>query len=314
MDDHTTTLTGLHELQPADWADRLERLPTEDAREILNGLPAPKVAAILSELPSKEAARLLEEFPEDQIVAWLQMLPSHVAADLADSFPASRRKDLLAALPPDQSAAVMALLRYPSDSAGGIMDNRFIAMRADQTVEACLAELRASPRQRTDDVLYVYVTDDARRLVGVVSLRELVFAPAERRLSEIMNQEVRFLRVTDDQEEIARQLRIPMKADTCSNPYRTPFRSCRTVVGAKRRSEGVIKRCPTGVKVSPQFWCSFGAPPRGDDWTFNPRASSRRLFGRAVSGGNGLSNSSSRCRRSLRVTDSFARPNRRACD
>jgi Mg/Co/Ni transporter MgtE len=98
MDDHTTTLTGLHELQPADWADRLERLPTEDAREILNGLPAPKVAAILSELPSKEAARLLEEFPEDQIVAWLQMLPSHVAADLADSFPASRRKDLLAAL------------------------------------------------------------------------------------------------------------------------------------------------------------------------------------------------------------------------
>jgi magnesium transporter len=206
MKDHTTTLTGLYELQPADWADRLERLPAEDAREILNGLPAPKIAAILSELPSKEAARLLEGFPEDQIVAWLQMLPSHVAADLADSFPASRRKDLLAALPPDQSAAVMALLRYPSDSAGGIMDNRFIAMRADQTVEACLTELRASPRQRTDDVLYVYVTDDARRLVGVVSLRELVFAPAERRLSEIMNQEVRFLRVTDDQEEIARQL------------------------------------------------------------------------------------------------------------
>jgi hypothetical protein len=109
-------------------------------------------------------------------------------------------------------------------------------------------------------------------------------------------------------------LRIPMKADTCSNPYRTPFRSCRTVVGAKRRSEGVINGCPTGVKFLPQFWCSFGAPPRGDDWTFNPRASSRRLFGRAVSGGNGLSNSSSRCRRSLRVTDSLVRPNRRACD
>ena len=206
MKDATTNLSGLHELKAADWADRLERLPAEDAREILNGLPAPKVAAILSELPSKEAARLLEGFPEDRIVAWLQMLPSHVAADLADSFPASRRKDLLAALPPDQSAAVMALLRYPSDSAGGIMDNRFIAVRADQTVEACLGELRASPRQRTDDVLYIYVTDDARRLVGVVSLRELVFAPAERRLSEIMNQEVRFLRVTDDQEEIARQL------------------------------------------------------------------------------------------------------------
>jgi len=206
MKDDITNLSVLHESQAADWADRLERLPAEDAQEILIGLPVPKVAAILSELPAREAARLLEGFPQERIVVWLQMLPSHVAADLADCFPASRRKDLLAALPPEQSAAVTALLRYPSDSAGGIMDNRFIAMRADQTVEACLAELRAGPRQRTDDLLYVYVTDDARRLVGVVSLRELVFTPAERRLSEIMNQKVRFLRVADDQEEIARQI------------------------------------------------------------------------------------------------------------
>src|ERR1017187_9478605 len=109
-------------------------------------------------------------------------------------------------------------------------------------------------------------------------------------------------------------LRIPLKADTCSNPYRTPFRACRTVVGAKRRSEGVINGCPTGVKVLPPVSCGFGAPPRGDDWIVNSRVPSRRLFGRAVSGGNGLSNSSSRSRRSLRVTDSPARPNRRASD
>jgi len=83
-------------------------------------------------------------------------------------------------------------------------------------------------------------------------------------------------------------LRIPMKADTCSNPYRTPFRSCRTVVGAKRRSEGVIKGCPIGVKVLPPFSCSFGAPPRGDDAATTPWALSRRLFGRAVSGGTVL--------------------------
>jgi serpin B len=50
-------------------------------------------------------------------------------------------------------------------------------------------------------------------------------------------------------------VRIPMKADTCSNPYRTPFRACRTVVGAKRRSEGVINGCSTGVKVLPLVSC-----------------------------------------------------------
>jgi hypothetical protein len=116
------------------------------------------------------------------------------------------------------------------------------------------------------------------------------------------------------EKESPAQLRTLTMSDTCSNPYRTPFQSCRTVVGAKRRSEGVIKGCPTGVKVLRQFWCSFGAPLRGDVLTVNLMASSRRLFGRAVSGGNELSNCSSRCRRSLRVTDSPARPNRRVCD
>ena len=98
MKDDTTNLRGSQELKAADWADRLERLSAEDAREILNGLPATMVAAILSELPSKEAARLLEGFPQDRIVAWVQMLPSPVAADLAESFPASRWNALLAAL------------------------------------------------------------------------------------------------------------------------------------------------------------------------------------------------------------------------
>ncbi len=180
MKDNTTNSSGPHELQPADWADRLERLPPEAARAMLNQLPAPKVAAILSEFPSKDAAPLLEQFPNDKIVAWFQLLPAPVAADLADGFPALRRKDLLAALSPDQAAAVMALLRYPSDSAGGIMDNRFIAVRVDQTVEECLAGLRARPEQRTDDVLYIYVTDDLQRLIGVISLRELVFSAAGR--------------------------------------------------------------------------------------------------------------------------------------
>ncbi len=206
MKDETINLHNIHELHPADLADRLERLPSNAAREVLQQLPPVDGAAILAELETVKAARLLEGFTGGQIVAWLRLLPSHMIADLLFALPVTRREGVVAALPPDQSAAVTALLRHLPDSAGGIMDNRFIAVRADKTVEECLAGLRASPEQRTDDVLYIYVTDDAERLVGVVSLRDLVFAPAERRLSEIMNREVRFLRINDDQEEIARQI------------------------------------------------------------------------------------------------------------
>lgn len=192
--------------QPVDWADRLERLPARAAQEILSGLPTAESSRILAELPPADANRLLDGCSTEQFTTWMQLLPAHVAVDLVRDWPAGRREAVLAALPADHARSINALLSYPPDSAGGVMDNRFLAVREEQSVEACLAELRACPPQRTDDVLYIYVTDDARRLVGVVSLRQLVFASAERRVGEIMNRAVRFLRATDDQEEISRQV------------------------------------------------------------------------------------------------------------
>ena len=206
MKDDTINLPSLDRLHPADLADRLERLPADEAREFLRQLPPAEGALILAELEPPKPARLLEDFTGGEIATWLRLLPPHTNADLVFALPVARRKEVLAALPPDQTAAVTALLRYLPDSAGGIMDSRFIAVPSDKTAEECLAVLRASTEQRTADVLYIYVINEDQRLVGVVSLRDLVFAPAERRLSEIMNREVHFLRVTDDQEEIARQI------------------------------------------------------------------------------------------------------------
>jgi magnesium transporter len=206
MRDETFNFRNEHGLHPSDLADRLERLPLDAAREVLQQLPPAQGALILAELETPKSANLLEEFTTAQIVSWLRFLPPHMIADLVLALPPERRTEVLAALPPEQSREATALLRYSPDSAGGIMDNRFIALRSDKTVEECLAGLRVSSEKRVDDVLYIYVTDDSERLVGVVALRDLVFAPVERHISEIMNREVRFLRVSDDQEEIARQI------------------------------------------------------------------------------------------------------------
>ena len=206
MRDETFDFRSESGLHPSDLADRLERLPLDTAREILQQLPPSQGALILSELEAPKSANLLEEFTAAQIVSWLRFLPPHMIADLVLALPPGRRTEVLTALPPEQSRETTALLRYSPDSAGGIMDNRFIALRSDKTVEESLAALRASSEKRVDDVLYIYVTDDADRLVGVVALRDLVFAPVDRRISEIMNRGVRFLRVDDDQEEIARQI------------------------------------------------------------------------------------------------------------
>jgi magnesium transporter len=95
---------------------------------------------------------------------------------------------------------------YPVDSAGGIMSSRFIALRDDMTVEQVRELLRArAQEERAEDIAYLYVTDASQRLVGIVSLRDLVFRRAERRISEVMNRDVKCVRVTDDQEAVARQ-------------------------------------------------------------------------------------------------------------
>ncbi len=206
MRDDTIDLQEVRSLPPAELADQLERWSATDTQEILPQLSGEEVAAVLAELDAEQASRLLPSFTDEQVTTWLRLLPPHVTADLVATLPTERQEHLLAGLPVAQSAAVAALLRYPPDSAGGIMDSRFIAVRADQTVDQCLAHLRASQAQHADQISYIYVVDDAHRLVGVVSLRSLVFGPREQRLVEIMNREVRFLRASDDQEKVAQEM------------------------------------------------------------------------------------------------------------
>lgn len=206
MKEDTLTLDDLVNREPADIASHLERLPPEAAQDLLRQLPPDLVGSILKELEPRNAASLIEAFTPDQIITWMQGVPPNVAADLVMELPGAFREPILKGLPAEKAGAVAALLRYPPDSAGGIMDNRFIAVRSDETVEHFLTRLRTAPPVRTGDVAYIYVTDESQRLIGVVSLRDLVFASPHRRIGDIMNPEVHFLRTSDDQEEIARQI------------------------------------------------------------------------------------------------------------
>ena len=185
-------------------AERLERLPEDEAQAEFRQLTSAQAAAVLAELETADAADLIDRLPDDRVAACLEQLPGTVATDLIGHLPEQRRTHILSLLPPEKAAAVSTLLRYAPESAGGIMDNRFLAVRADETTEESLARIRTAPVRPTEDVAYIYVTDAEQKLVGVVSLRVLVVSPPHRRVREIMNPDVRFLRVTDDQEEIAR--------------------------------------------------------------------------------------------------------------
>ncbi len=193
-------------LHPADLADRLQRLSLEEAQLLLPDLPPTLAASALGELDHERQHELLKVLPAGKLVPLLSQLPPNIVADLVPALPPLVRRATLDALPAEHQQRVQALLRYAPDTAGGLMSDRFIALRQDMTVEQARELLRAHAREeRTEDVAYLYVTDADRRLVGIVSLRDLVFRRSERRISEIMNPDVKFVRVTDDQETVARQ-------------------------------------------------------------------------------------------------------------
>jgi magnesium transporter len=189
---------------PADLADELQRLSPAEAQARLRSLPRADAAAVVQELDDELRPALLEGLPESELRELLGNLPHNEAADLIGGLPQERQDNLLDQLPRQHQQDVARLLEYPHDTAGGIMADEFIALRADQTVAECLIFLREKMEEKSDSISYLYVTDVVGNLVGIVSLRDLVFGKSDRRIAELMNRDVKAVSVEDDQEKIAR--------------------------------------------------------------------------------------------------------------
>ncbi len=193
-------LTGLH---PADIADRLQRLPVDEALAALRQLSKVDAAAVLAELDEELRPRLIEGLSSPELAGIISQLDHHAAADVVAELPEERRPEVMAGLPTEEKAKVNTLLIYPPDTAGGIMSDQFIRLRTDQTVDECLALLQGRADESEGGISYLYVADNAGRLVGIVSMRDLVFRGRQRTIGDIMNREVKHLSVDDDQEKIA---------------------------------------------------------------------------------------------------------------
>ena len=188
---------------PADLADHLERLPAEEGTQAFRTLPEEKAAAVLGEVEEGARPELIEGLTSDELARVVREMPHDRAADVLADIPADKRGEVLGQLPHDDRRQVSALMKYPADTAGGIMTDQFITVDADATVEATLRQLREHGEEwRSDAISYLYVADKSGKLVGVVPLREMVFRRPDRHVSDVMRREVQHVWVDDDQEKI----------------------------------------------------------------------------------------------------------------
>jgi len=202
-DDLLGAIRLIESLQPADQADLMEELEASEQVALFSMLSQVKSADVLEEMEDKDAADLAELLSSDQLAEILNEMENDEAADILGDMPPQKATDALRKM--DEPDNVISLMRYPDDTAGGLMTRAVISLRPDWEAERALAEIR-KVGPTSDSTYYLFVVDDDEQLLGVIGLRDLVTAPVDLPISERMVKDIVAVLVTTDQEECARTL------------------------------------------------------------------------------------------------------------
>ncbi len=193
----------LRRLHPADIVDILRDLPSADRVLAFRVLDKAKLAWVFSLFEPEEQEELLKLFTEQKVKEILLEMDPDDRAQLLEELPANVVKKLLALLPHDEKEVTNLILNYPDDSAGRLITTDYVALRADKTAAQAIEYIRETGPDK--ETIYVcYVIDNTRKLIGVVSLRELILAQPSKKVGDIMNTIFSYVKTTDDQEVAAK--------------------------------------------------------------------------------------------------------------
>jgi magnesium transporter len=193
----------VHEAHPRTVADCVSDLEPVERWRVLAALQLDARAAVVAELEPSVQDELVDQADRRDVAAILERMPPDDRADLIGRLTERAREELLPLLTKAAREDVRRLLAQTPGTVGAIMSTDFAALRPDMTVADALAELRVqAPRKET--IYYAYVTDEAGRLIGFVSLKDLILAPPTARVAEVMHEDVLRVAAGDAEESAAR--------------------------------------------------------------------------------------------------------------
>jgi magnesium transporter len=190
-------------VQPADIADAIEGLPETMQALAFRLLSKDEAIEVYENLDSSVQQTLIEDFKRQDVQDIVDKMSPDDRARLFDELPAKVVRRLLTQLSPQERQATALLLGYEADTAGRIMTPEYLALKEGWTISRALEHIR-NRAEMSETVYYLFVTDVARRLTGILSLRHLVVARPEQTIGEIMTREVVSIQTDTDQEEVAR--------------------------------------------------------------------------------------------------------------
>ncbi|OGD15569.1 magnesium transporter [Candidatus Atribacteria bacterium RBG_19FT_COMBO_35_14] len=194
----------IFDLYPTEFVEVTHYLPLEQTVEIFKLIKDDeKIAELLSELNSELQANIMDALGKEKASDILEEMDTDEAADFLGEITPRESRELLDLMPKEEAKEIEELLKYKENTAGSIMNNEFVALPEDLTAEEAINKIRElSPE--AEMIYYIYIVDKREKLIGVISLRDLIMANPKAKISKIVEEDVVSVLDTEDQETAAR--------------------------------------------------------------------------------------------------------------
>ena len=195
----------LEDMIEQDIATALEELPKEQMILVFRLLSKDKAAETFTYMEKHLQESLIHSMTDKELRETMNELFTDDAVDLIEEMPANIVKRILANISSEDRKVVNEFLNYPEDSAGSIMTNEFVDLKENMTVEEAFNKIRKVGVDK-ETIYTCYVLDKSRKLLGLVSAKELLLASPDAVISDLMETNIITANTYDDQETVARTL------------------------------------------------------------------------------------------------------------
>ena len=195
----------LSEIPPVDIAGIFDELPKKYYSAVYRLLNKEVAAEVFVELSREARSDIINSFTDKELSETLDELYLDDTVDIIEELPASVVMRIIRNSKREDRDVINRLLKFPKNTAGAVMTTEYVRFSKDMTVDEALTHIREVAIDK-ETIYTCYVTDKGRRLIGIVSAKELLISSTDKKLSEIMEDSVIYAYTTDDREEVARKL------------------------------------------------------------------------------------------------------------
>jgi CBS domain-containing protein len=193
--------TQLADMHPADIAEIISNIPRETIQGVLSALDHETAGEAIHELEPELRTRIISQLDSDHASDILEEMPPDEAADVLGDLSEEKAQELLGLMDQEEAEEIQELMGHEDDTAGGLMNNEFVALSTKATAGEALEDIR-SLAEEIETIYYGYILDDKERLVGVVSLRELLISEPGIPVTDLMTEQLKTVEVSAEPEEI----------------------------------------------------------------------------------------------------------------